>query len=199
MRPLILASGSPRRSEILRALGVDFEVMASGVEELSGGDPPKEVPANALSKARAVIDRVPEECAVLGADTEVVIDGRSLGKARDEGEARERLSALSGRTHEVITALALLERDPAGDVTERTAGETSRVTFRERDDTIIDLYVASGEWRDKSGSYAIQGLGSMLIERVEGDISNVVGLPVPTLLKLVPELLDRRGRHELRP
>jgi septum formation protein len=182
---LILASASPRRSEILGALGIPFEVMPSGVEELSGGDPPQEVPANALRKARAVIDRVPGECAVLGADTEVVIDGRALGKAKDEADARERLRVLAGRTHEVITALALIERDAAGDLSERTAGATSRVTFRKRDDALIDLYLGSGEWRDKSGSYAIQGLGSMLIERVDGDISNVVGLPVPTLLDLL--------------
>lgn len=189
-RPLILASASPRRSEILTALGVPFEVIVSEVEESSGGDPAAEVLENARRKAEAVSSRAAGEALILGADTEVVLEGRSLGKARDADEAEARLRSLSGRTHEVITGLALLDHD-GGSTSERTASATTRVSFRELDEAVIDLYVATGEWRDKSGSYAIQGLGSMLVERVDGDISNVVGLPIPTLLKLAPELFAK--------
>lgn len=184
---VILASASPRRREILRRLGVEFDALVPRVEELTEGDPEHVVVENARRKARAGLEQTGEKAGVLvlGADTEVVLDGRVLGKAADVGEARERLEALSGRTHEVVGALAIL----GGGVRERSGVARSYVTFRRLDRDLLELYLRSGEWRDRAGAYAIQGLGSALVERLEGDFANVVGLPVRLLADLVPELL----------
>jgi nucleoside triphosphate pyrophosphatase len=144
---------------------------------------------NARRKAEAVWRVVIAEgeagatAPVLGVDTEVAIDGRTLGKAADAGAALERLEALSGRTHSVLSGAVLLEA--ADGRSERSGIARSEVTFRELDAATIKRYLDSGEWRDRAGAYAIQGLGSILIERVDGDFSNVVGLP----LRLVGELL----------
>jgi septum formation protein len=143
---------------------------------------------NALRKARAGAEMAGagEGDRVLGVDTEVVLDGRVLGKPRNVGEARQRLEALSGRTHEVLSGVALIGGSgPA----ERTAVACSSVTFRALEAPTIDLYLRSGEWRDRAGGYAIQGLGSILVEGLQGDFSNVVGLPVRILLELEPALL----------
>jgi len=183
-RRLILASASPRRREILAALGVEFEVVVTDVEELGDGDPASVVVENALRKARAGTEIVGDpDALVLGVDTDVVLDGRVLGKPADEGQARERLEALSGRSHEVLSGVALVGGG------ERTALARSAVTFRRLEPETIDLYLRSGEWRDRAGGYAIQGLGSILVESLQGDFSNVVGLPVRTLLELEPGLL----------
>jgi septum formation protein len=131
---------------------------------------------------------------VLGVDTDVVLDGRTLGKANDETDARRRLEALSGRTHEVLSGIVLLRSGSAGgQADERSAFARSLVTFRTLGAEEVELYLRSGEWRDRAGAYAIQGLGSILVERLEGDFSNVVGLPVRELLRLAPELLPRLG------
>ena len=183
---LILASASPRRREILAGLGVEFEVVVPDVEELAAGVPEELVVENAVRKARAVVGRAPEGSLVLGVDTDVVLDGRVLGKAGNEREARERLQGLSGRTHEVLSGVAVL--DPSGGE-ERTCLARSLVTFAELDEPTLALYLRSGEWADRAGAYAIQGLGSMLIERVEGDFSNVVGLPLRALFELAPALI----------
>jgi septum formation protein len=127
----------------------------------------------------------------LGVDTDVILDGRLLGKATDEAGARERLQALAGQTHRVISGVAVLVAIRESEVEERSALAESLVTFRDLDPATIDLYVASGEWRDRAGAYAVQGLGSILIERLEGDFSNVVGLPIGEMLRLAPELLER--------
>lgn len=186
---LVLASASPRRREILAALGVEFEVVVPGVDEVSDGPAADAVLENALRKARAGAELADREAGlVLGADTDVALEGRALGKADDEAGARERLEALSGRTHEVLSGMALV--DLAGGA-ERTALERSLVTFRALDAPTLDLYIASGEWRDRAGAYAIQGLGSILVERLEGDFSNVVGLPVGALLRMAPELAPK--------
>jgi septum formation protein len=179
---LILASASPRRREILQRLGVEFEAVVPDVEELTEGDPEAVVLENARRKVRAASGHL-----VLGVDTEVVLDGRLLGKAADETAARERLQRLSGRTHEVLSGVVLLDGPD-----ERSAVARTEVAFHELDPATIDLYLASGEWRDRAGAYAIQGLGSILIESIRGDFSNVVGLPVPALLELAPELFNRR-------
>jgi septum formation protein len=183
MPRLVLASASPRRREILAALGITFEAVATGVDEIAEGPPEDAVVENALRKARAGAADAPGAL-VLGVDTEVVLDGRVLGKPEDAGQARERLEALSGRTHEVLSGLALVE--PGG--AERTALERSLVTFRELDPATLELYLDSEEWRDRAGGYAIQGLGSILIASLQGDFSNVVGLPVGALLGMAPEL-----------
>jgi septum formation protein len=187
---LILASASPRRRELLEALGVDFDIVVPDVEEITEGASPAElVLENARRKARAAVASAAagEGSRVLAVDTDVALDGRLVGKAADERGARQRLEALSGRTHEVLSGIVLLAPHPDGDTApERTAVETARVTFAPLSGTVIDRYLASGEWRDRAGAYAVQGLGAMLVERVEGDLSNVIGLPLRRLLELLP-------------
>jgi septum formation protein len=191
---LVLASGSPRRREILGALGIPFEAVVPEVEELTEGVPEEVVVENARRKAATGLSTAVQGAVALGVDTEVVLDGRLLGKAVGRSEARERLEALAGRTHTVLSGLVLLGAGPSGGgPVERSGVAVSEVTFRELDPTTLDAYLASGEWRDRAGAYAIQGLGSILVERVEGDFSNVVGLPVRLMLELAPELLDCRA------
>jgi septum formation protein len=178
---ITLASGSPQRSEILRKLGVEFEVVVPGVEELSGGDPEAEVVENARIKARAV----DADGLVLACDTDVVLDGKALGKPADGVEAREYLERMSGRAHTVMSGLVVL-----ADGEERSALERTTVVFKPLGEAEVERYVRFGEWRGRSGGYAIQTLGSTLVERIEGSVSNVVGLPVGLLLDLAPELAD---------
>jgi septum formation protein len=186
---IVLASASPRRRELLAALGIEFTVIPPAITEVRTGDPAEAVLANARAKARAGASRAGGDAAVLGVDTDVAIDGRLLGKATTEAEARDRLEALSGRTHDVLSAIAILLPHPAGEhPEERAAVETSRVTFAQLSEPQINLYLASGEWRDRAGAYAVQGLGSMLVERLEGDLASVIGLPLRRLLGLWPEL-----------
>jgi septum formation protein len=184
-RPLniTLASGSPQRREILEKLGVSFDVVVPGVDELSGGDPAQEVVENARRKAAAA----GVAGLVIACDTDVVIDGRALGKPPDAEAARGYLDRLSGRVHEVVSGLVVL-----ADGEERSGLERTAVEFRELDDAEKERYVDFGEWRGRSGGYAIQTLGSTLVARIEGSVSNVVGLPVGLLLELAPELF-RRG------
>jgi septum formation protein len=172
---LILASRSPQRRAILEQLGIDFEVVVPDVEELEEGDPREMVVENARRKARAV-----EGDRVLGVDTTVVVDGRSYGKPASEEEAAATLTVLSGRSHEVWSGIAL------GD---ETAAACTTVTFRALHQPLLRWYLDTKEWRDRAGGYAIQGKGATLVERIEGDFWNVVGLPVPELLKLAPDLL----------
>ncbi len=176
---VILASGSPQRADILRKLGVEFDVVVPGVEELTGGDPEQEVLENARMKAGAV----ERDGLVIACDTDVVLDGRALGKPEDEREARECLERMSGRAHTVLSGLVVL--GPEG---ERDGLERTTVVFRDLDEAAKERYVRFGEWRDRSGGYAIQTLGSTLVARVEGSVSNVVGMPVGLLAELAPEL-----------
>jgi septum formation protein len=180
---VVLASGSPQRKEILQKLGVEFEVVVPGVEELTGGDPQVEVVENARMKARAVA--AGDEALVIACDTDVVLDGKALGKPRDGVEARAYLERMSGRAHEVLSGLVVLE---AGE--ERSGLERTSVLFRELSEAEKERYVRFGEWRGRSGGYAIQTLGSTLVERVEGSVSNVVGLPVGLLVELAPALFE---------
>jgi len=182
---LILASASPRRRELLGLLGIEFEVVPSDVEELTRGRPADVVVENALRKARAVTADA-GDALVLGADTDVAIDGRLLGKAADSETARSHLRTLAGRTHEVLGGIALIR---SGE--EETALVTTAVTFRALSEAEVDAYVASGEWHDRAGAYAVQGLGASLVERVEGDLSNVIGLAIPTLAAMIAGLQDR--------
>lgn len=181
---VILASGSPQRREILGRLGIEFEVRVSGVEELIDGDPAEVVLANALMKARAVADEAPG-CLVIGCDTDVVLDGQVIGKPEDEDMARQYLGRLSGRSHTVLSGLAVVGPEPERI---RTGVAESKVSFRELGESEVERYLASGEWRGRAGGYAIQGRGSALVAAVEGDVSNVIGLPVGLMLDLAPEL-----------
>jgi septum formation protein len=179
---VVLASGSPQRKEILRKLGVEFEVVVSGVDELYGGDPEIEVLENARLKARAVA----RDGMVLACDTDVVLDGKALGKPADAAEARSYLDRMSGRAHEVLSGLVILDGEE-----ERSGLERTTVVFKQLSEAEKDRYVAFGEWEGRSGGYAIQTLGSTLVERLEGSVSNVVGLPVGLLLDLAPGLFDQ--------
>jgi septum formation protein len=190
---LILASASPRRREILKSAGIPFEVVLPEVEEVEEGDPEGAVLENARRKALAGFEAGGKGALTLGVDTDVVLDGRILGKAVGRAEAREHLEALSGRTHTVLSGLVLYGASGRAEPVERCGVAQSEVTFRKLDQATIETYLASGEWRDRAGAYAIQGLGSILIDRVEGDFSNVVGLPLRLLLELAPELLDAAG------
>jgi septum formation protein len=177
--PLLLASRSPQRRAILQQLGIRFDVVVPEVEEIAEGDPRGIVVENALRKARAV-----HGDAVLGVDTTVVVDGRPFGKPQSREEAAGFLRTLSGREHEVWSGIALIR-----DGEEQADAACTRVRFRTVTDELLRWYLDSGEWRERAGGYAIQGRGAALVEAVDGDFWNVVGLPVPELLRMAPELL----------
>jgi septum formation protein len=157
--------------------------------EIEAGPADEVARENALGKARAV-ERGAGEL-ILGVDTVVELDGRLWGKPVDEGEARLTLRALSGRTHVVTSAIALV----SGDVEPRVATAAAPVTIRDLDDATLDWYVATDEWRERAGGYAIQGAGCALVASIEGDWTNVVGLPVGALLALEPWLLRGAGNR----
>jgi septum formation protein len=180
---LTLASGSPRRRDLLARITQDFEIVASGAEESQSGPPRERVVASARAKARAVTrDR---EGLILGADTLVVLEGLALGKPRSKEEARQMLRRLSGRTHGVLTGLCLLSTETGE---ERTAVEETIVRFRDLRDEEIDAYVRSGEPLDKAGAYAIQGGAALFVDKVEGDFYNVIGLPLCRTALLLREM-----------
>jgi septum formation protein len=174
--PLVLASRSPQRRAILEQIGIAFRVVEPDVDEVSEGDPHELVLENARRKAAAV-----EGGLVLGVDTEVVLGQGALGQPADRSHAGEILRTLAGREHEVLSGVSLSDG--------RTAVEETRVRFRVFDEALLEWYLDSGEWQGRAGGYAIQGRGAALVERIEGDYLNVVGLPAAALLTLAPELL----------
>ena len=174
--PLLLASTSPRRREILEQLRIPFDVVAPRYEEAE-----EDPVAHALGKARSVLAEA-EGRPVIGCDTEVVLDARVYGKPAGPEDAEEMLESLAGRTHEVVSGLALIT--PAW---EEVRHEVTRVTFRGLTPRDIAWYVASDEWEGRAGAYAVQGRGAALVERIEGDYFNVVGLPVALLVRLLAE------------
>ena len=202
---LLLASASPRRQELLRNAGIPFSVQPANIDEkpLHGESPRACAERLACEKALAVSRSHPQDI-VLGADTIVVVDDFILGKPRDADDAARMLRLLSARTHDVITGIclvgpALSESGTAGNRQLRTASEVTRVTMCEISDQEIRDYVATGEPMDKAGAYAIQGIASRWIPRLEGDYSNVVGLPVALVYRMLREQnaaagLTRDGR-----
>jgi septum formation protein len=174
MPPLVLASTSPRRRELLAQLGLSFEVLAVEIDErpLAGELPADHVCRLALAKARAGAAQARNGC-VLGADTVVVVDGDILGKPRDAGDAAAMLRRLSGRSHAVVSAVACLHG-----VTHGVRLSESDVTFRALTDVEIDAYCATGEPLDKAGAYAIQGRAAAFIRHLQGSYSGVMGLPL---------------------
>lgn len=156
--------------------------MVPGVEELAQGDPEHLVVENARRKARAVAT----DGLVIACDTDVVLDGEVLGKPADADEARRYLDRMSGRSHAVMSGLVVLEEGK-----ERSGLEKTSVVFKDLSAAEKERYVTFGEWRGRSGGYAIQTLGSSLVERLEGSVSNVVGLPVGLLAELAPALFER--------
>jgi septum formation protein len=184
---LVLASRSPQRRAILEQLGVPFVERPVDIVEEDEGVPTAVASENALRKA--VAGRAAEGEIVLGVDTIVATELEIWGKPPNPDAAAETLRRLSGRTHTVISGVALVRS--SGDVQAATA--TTQVTFRELDDALVERYVASGEWEGRAGGYAIQGRGAALVASIEGDYLNVVGLPVATLIDLWPGLLDLSG------
>jgi septum formation protein len=193
-RTLVLASASPRRQELLRNAGIPFTVQAADIDEspLAGELPRDCAERLAREKALAVFQGRPQNY-VLGADTIVVVDDIILGKPRDADDAARMLRLLSGRTHAVITGVCVVGPLASGQWSvasnTRAASETTRVTMCKLSDEEIRDYIATGEPMDKAGAYAIQGIASRWIPRIEGDYSNVVGLPVA----LVYAMLRERG------
>ena len=187
---LVLASTSPQRRAILEQLRIPFEVVPPRYVEDNelGVEPAELVRRHAQGKARSVhaAGRL-----TLGVDTTVVLDGRTYGKPADREDAARMLAELAHRTHTVVSGLCLL-----GDAWEAIETESTDVTFRELDPVALELYIGSGEWEGRAGAYAIQGLGGRLVERIEGDYLNVVGLPGALLVTLLerraPRLLARR-------
>ncbi|MET0124528.1 MAG: Maf family protein [Pseudomonas caspiana] len=176
MPPLFLASGSPRRRELLTQIGVRFTVLSAQIDETPYNEetPTAYVERLARGKAQAGLALLTDaDGCVLGADTAVVLDGQILGKPLDEADALSMLTALSGREHEVLTAIALVNQQRC-----ETRVVASRVRFRSISTAEIQTYWASGEPQDKAGSYAIQGLAAIFVESLQGSYSAVVGLPL---------------------
>ena len=182
-KPLVLASGSPRRREILERLGYSFVVRPVDIDETPMPGEAAEGYVARLAREKARADARPGEV-ILAADTVVALDGDLLGKPRDAAEAADMLRRLSGREHEVSTGVGVLQVD-ADKLT--TAVETTTVRFAPLKPAEIAWYVASGEPMDKAGAYAIQGLGTVFVEAIAGNYSNVVGLPVPVVYRLLAE------------
>lgn len=181
-RRLVLGSASPRRVELLSQLGIPFDAVPSDLPEAwPPGRPREAVTALALAKARSVAGRL-ADAVVLGADTAVLLGGLILGKPEGPQRARQMLRALSGREHEVVTGIALVEA-PRG--REAVASVVTRVLMREYGEAEIEAYIASGEPFDKAGGYAVQGGGALLVAEVRGCYTNVVGLPLTTTRRLL--------------
>ena len=178
---ILLASASPRRLDLLRALGLDPEVRPADVDEtlLPGEDPHEAAERLARAKAAKVAADAPAGAVVLAADTIVVLDGEALGKPLDPDDARRMLRALRGRSHDVVTGVAL-----ARDGRLVSGRETTAVVFAPMTDEEVEAYVASGEPADKAGAYALQGLGGLFVERIDGTPSNVIGLPLRLVRRL---------------
>ena len=191
LEKLVLASKSPRRAEILRAVGWPFDVMAAGVDETrkDSENAVAYVRRLAHTKAEAIARRL-NAGVVLGADTVVVVEDEILGQPRDSHDARRMLGLLAGKWHEVLTGVALLRIGEEN----RTAvdHESTRVRFGEMSQAEIDWYVETGEPMDKAGAYAVQGKGALFIEEIQGDYFNIVGLPV----RLVYELAGRIAKSD---
>lgn len=193
LSPIVLASGSPRRFELLSTLGIPFSVVTSGVDEdFAPGLAPEELVVQlAARKARAVA-RTIDAGMVIGADTTVVIDGEILNKPVDAADARRMLRQLRGRTHAVWTGIALIDADTGA---ARCSAVRSLVQMRDYHDAEIDAYVATGEPLDKAGAYAIQGGAGIFVQAIEGCYANVVGLPLCELAVLLDHAGVRIDAH----
>ena len=182
---LVLASASPRRRELLTALGLSFTVKVSDADETApGGTPPKEAAAYAARKKAEAVAAISDAAAtVLAADTVVDLAGKALGKPKDRADAARMLSSLSGRTHYVHTAVTVAKRNRF-----LSAVDTTAVTFRPLTEEEIEAYIATGEPMDKAGAYGIQGLGGALVSETDGEFDTVVGLPCRLVVRLLREI-----------
>ncbi|MBR2969256.1 MAG: septum formation protein Maf [Clostridia bacterium] len=186
---IILASASPRRSQLLSEAGVDFEVIPSEAEERADKALPPQAYTESLARFKAEDVYAKTGGVVLGADTVVVLDGKVLGKPTSEGDARATLRALSGRRHEVITGFCVIYGTSCKKII--TDHVVSGVVFNELSDSVIEEYVASGLPMDKAGSYGVQD-GYPLVKEVQGSLTNVIGLPVDQVLKVLKEIENGR-------
>lgn len=184
MRRLILASSSPRRQELLTQIGVPFSVQVPAIDEtpLVGEAPPAYVQRMAEEKARAVLAQQAGDVCVLAADTSVIVDGLILGKPADAADAKAMLLRLSGREHQVLSAIAVADQSRLN-----SHVVSCKVAFRTLTDAEIEAYWLTGEPRDKAGSYAIQGLGAVFVQAIHGSYSAVVGLPLAETAALLGE------------
>ena len=181
---VILASGSPRRRELLGEMGISFEIDVPDVDETADGKPGTMVAVLAERKARAVAERRVDGL-IIAADTLVALGEKALGKPVDEQDARDMLHALSGQTHDVCTGVCVLDVKSGRCIVDAVR---SGVQFREVTDEEIDEYIATGEPTDKAGAYAIQGIGGKFVKGYEGSWSNIVGLPVERLTEMLLEI-----------
>lgn len=186
MEPIVLASASPRRAELLRQIGLCFQVIPSGVSEEFNADltPPEQVMALAFRKANDVAFAMSEGL-IIGADTLVVLDGQVLGKPSGPEEAQKMLSRLSGREHSVFTGISLVNVSKGQTLTDYVE---TKVRFRRLKQEEINFYIASKEPLDKAGAYGIQGLGAIFVDKIDGCYSNVVGLPLSKLATLLQKM-----------
>ena len=182
---VVLASQSPRRRELLALIGIAHEVRPADIDEsyLAGETPEQHCERLARGKAATLTDRVGRESVVIGSDTIVVVDGQVLGKPEDAADAARMLRMLSGRSHTVLTAVAVARNGRLESAVERVA-----VSFREIDDAEIAAYIATREPMDKAGAYGIQGYGATIVSRIEGDYFAVMGLALNRLMRLCREL-----------
>ena len=183
---LVLASASPRRSELLRSVGLEFDVVPANIDEsVRPGELPFDYVARlSAEKARVVTDRIGTDRIVVAADTTVDVDGRILEKPADDAEARGMLALLSGRTHLVHTGVTVTGLPTSAPVATTIVVETA-VDFVEMTPALVDWYVGTGEPFDKAGAYAIQGAGGALVRRLDGSVTNVIGLPLAETLELL--------------
>lgn len=186
---IVLASASPRRKELLSNLNFDFEIMKSNIEEfVNDKDTPKSVAMSlSFQKAIDIANKTSENNIVIGADTIVVLDEKILGKPKDEQDAFNTLTQLSGKYHKVITGICVLRLSDNKKIVDY---EVTKVKMREFSEDEIKRYIKTGEPMDKAGSYAIQGYGSLLVEKINGDYFNVVGLPVSKLGQILYRHFD---------
>ena len=185
-RRLILASNSPRRRQILSEIGLRFEVIPPNIEEHLNSTPPaRHVVKYSLEKVKSVSRQVSQGI-ILGADTIVVLESEILGKPKSKAEAFQMLAKLGGQTHTVYSGVAILEVEKNISL---TGYQTTEVVFNQLNDAEIERYLSTGEYADKAGAYGIQGMGSLLVKEIKGDLDNVIGLPLATVGKLLAEVV----------
>jgi septum formation protein len=190
MKKIVLASGSPRRKELFAQLGLTPTIWSSDIPEMSSTTEKPESIAKSLALQKALrASNIFEDSLIIAADTIVVLDGSIMGKPRNNGEAFEMLKALSGRSHEVITGIAIIDSSKGSKVVEY---EKTIVTFRNLENDRINSYIDTGEVLDKAGAYGIQGKGALLVEKIEGCYFNVVGLPLTKLESCLEKYFDTK-------
>lgn len=189
LKPIILASASPRRRDILAQVGAKFTVMASEMDEnITAPSPAEFVKSLSLGKASEIAGKTTGEAIIMGADTVVVFDDQILGKPKDKADAFKMLRSISGRKHSVFTGVTVLVREADATIKSKTFAVETEVNIAELSDEEIEAYIATGEPMDKAGAYAIQGIFAPYVESINGDYYNIVGFPIAAIVKACKEL-----------